>query len=64
MTVTSRVDDRESPDAFQFCVDWQLEAAAGAETAIPRRSLLTPPGTVPLPSEPSPALAAELDEPS
>ncbi len=52
MTVTGGAGDTEVPDAVQFCVDWQLEAAAGAVTASPRPAALPPPDTVPLPSEP------------
>jgi hypothetical protein len=51
MTVTGKVDDRGAPDAVQFCVDWQLEAAAGAVTATARPATLTPPDTVPSLSE-------------
>jgi hypothetical protein len=57
MTVTGTVDDRGIPEAVEFCVDWQLEAAAGAVTAIPVEATLTPPDTVLLPSD---AIAASL----
>jgi hypothetical protein len=57
MTVRGSVDDRQSAEAFQFCVDWQLEPEAGAMVATPRPATSTPPGTVPSSSEPIPASA-------
>ena len=46
------VDDWEWQEDVQFCVDWQLEAAAGAVTASERPVTLPPPDTVPCSSEP------------
>ena len=38
MTGSGTLDDRELAEAFQFCVDWQLEVAADAVTAPTRVS--------------------------
>ena len=53
MTVTGKIQGRESPKTFQFCVDWQLELAAGAVTAMPRPATSRPLDAVPLSSEPT-----------
>lgn len=52
MTVTGRLDDRQSPETFQFFVDWQLEVAAGAVTTMQKPATPRPPDTGPLSGEP------------
>jgi hypothetical protein len=54
MTVKGSVDDRQLAEAFQFCVDWQLEPEAGAVVATRRPAASRPPGTVLSSSEPIP----------